>query len=46
MFRPGAPGRTAPGGGARWHEASADYAAEAHIPDTLLFGAWDVLDPP
>jgi hypothetical protein len=29
----------------RWDEASADYATEAHIPDRLLFRAWEVLDP-
>jgi hypothetical protein len=29
----------------RWDEASADHATEAHIPDRLLFDAWEVLDP-
>jgi hypothetical protein len=29
----------------RWDEASADFATETLIPDRLLFGAWEVLDP-
>jgi 5-methylcytosine-specific restriction endonuclease McrA len=29
----------------RWDDASADFATETLIPDRLLFGAWEVLDP-
>jgi len=28
----------------RWDEASADYAREAHIPDQLLFRAWEAVE--
>jgi len=29
----------------RWDQATASYATEGHIPDELLFRAWNVLDP-